>query len=208
MTDERVDARPQGATSTHLKNVAERAARMGSITIEEMMTVMGSSSIAFTILILSLPALTPLPGPFGMVFGSCLALISLQITAGAEHLQLPRFIRKRRLSAATVIFIVRYTAPMIARVERVLRPDRLGALTGREAQILLGIPIFFLAIAIALPIPFGNILPVLALVIIAAALLERDGLATLIGVGVAVLALGTTAGLIYGVFSATVRLVG
>jgi hypothetical protein len=111
MTDERVDARPQGATSTHLKNVAERAARMGSITIEEMMTVMGSSSIAFTILILSLPALTPLPGPFGMVFGSCLALISLQITAGAEHLQLPRFIRKRGLSAATVIFIVRYTAP-------------------------------------------------------------------------------------------------
>jgi hypothetical protein len=102
MTDEGANTRPQGATSTHLKNVAERAARMGSITIEEMMTVMGSSSIAFTILILSLPALTPLPGPFGMVFGSCLALISLQITAGAEHLQLPRFIRKRRLSAATL----------------------------------------------------------------------------------------------------------
>ena len=73
--------------------------------------------------------------------------------------------------------------------------------------MLLGIPIFFLAIAIALPIPFGNILPVLALVIIAAALLERDGLATLMAM-VAVLALGTTAGLIYGVVSATDRLVG
>ncbi|PSH65407.1 MULTISPECIES: exopolysaccharide biosynthesis protein [Phyllobacterium] len=208
MRGEHTDTKPRGTTSTLLHNVAEHAARAGSITIEEMLTVMGNSSIAFTILILSLPALAPLPGPFGMVFGSCLAIISLQITVGAEHLQLPQFVGKRRLSAATVILIVRYTAPMIARVERVLRPDRLRTLAGRKAQMMLGIPVFVLAIIIALPIPFGNVLPVLALVIIAGALLERDGLAALIGVGVAIVALGTTAGLIYGVMSATDLLVG
>ena len=142
MTDERVDARPQGATSAHLKNVAERAARMGSITIEEMMTVMGSSSIAFTILILSLGADTATRAVRDGIRQLSRAYL-FTITAGTEHLQLPRFIRKRRLSAATVIFIVRYTAPMIARVERVLRPDRLGALTGRKARCCSAFPSFF-----------------------------------------------------------------
>lgn len=208
MSGRHTDNQPKGATSTLLMRVAEYTNRMGSISIEEMTTLMGSSSLAFTILVLSLPAATPLPGPFGMVFGSCLAIISLQIAAGAEHLRLPRFIGDRRLSASTVNVIVRYTAPMVARIERILRPDRLRALTGRRAQMMLGIPVFFLAVAIALPIPFGNILPVLSLVIIAAALLERDGLMTLIGVSVAVVALGATAGLIYGAASATDLLFG
>ncbi|MER8804173.1 exopolysaccharide biosynthesis protein [Mesorhizobium sp. M0998] len=40
---------------------------------------------------------------------------------------------------------------------------------------------FLLAVVIALLIPFGNILPVLSLVVLAVALMECDGLVTLIG---------------------------
>jgi len=202
--DEGPDARKGGGiTSAHLRQLNEEAVHKGSLSIGEMVATMGASSIAFTILVLALPALTPIPGPFGMVFGNCLAIVSLQIIAGAQHLKLPRFVAGRRMSADTIALIVRHTAPAIARIERMLRPDRLPGLAGPTAQRLLGIPVFLLAIAIALPIPFGNVLPVIALIVIATALLEQDGLAATVGLVLSVVALSVTIALLYGALSTT-----
>ncbi|MBB5554040.1 hypothetical protein GGI59_006309 [Rhizobium lentis] len=68
--------------------------------------------------------------------------------------------------------------------------------------MLLGIPIFLLAIAIALPIPFGNFLRAFALIVIAVAPMERDGLVALIGAGLSVLALAATTALAHAVVAA------
>jgi hypothetical protein len=152
--------------------------------------------MAFTILFLALPALTPIPGPFGMVFGSALALVALQIALGRQTPWLPAFLNRRRLSPAVVDLIVRYSVPIIARVEAIIRPGRLAIFTGRMMQWLLAFPIFMLAVAIALPIPFGNFLPVLALTVISVALMARDGLVTLIGLMLCALAFAATAGLV------------
>ncbi len=192
-----------GATSANLRKLNEEAALRGSLSIAEMIATMGKATIAFTVLILALPALTPIPGPFGMVFGTCLAIVSLQIIGGAQHLTLPGFVGRRRLSAATISLVVLHTAPAIAWIERLLRPGRFPALAGPTAQRLLGIPVFLLAIAIALPIPLGNFLPVIALVVIATALPERDGLAAAVGFSLSLLALTVTGALLYGAYSAT-----
>ena len=191
-----------GTASLQLSALARAAGEAGTITLGELLAAMGRTSIAFAILFLSLPALTPIPGPFGMFFGTCLAIVSLQIIAGARSIWLPDVLARRTLSAATVELVVRHTSPLIRRVESVLRRDRLRPLTGRTAETLLGIPVFLLAVAIALPIPFGNILPVAALVVIAMGLMERDGLATLFGIVLAAVALGTSGGLLYGTASA------
>lgn len=71
-----------GVASRRLARLRAQALEAGSVTLDGLMSAMGRSSIAFAILILSLPALTPIPGPFGMVFGTCLAIVSLQIIAG------------------------------------------------------------------------------------------------------------------------------
>jgi hypothetical protein len=167
------------------------------VTLDELMSAMGRSSIAFAILILSLPALTPIPGPFGLVFGSCLAIVSLQIIAGFRRIWLPQFLGQRQVSGGTVELMVRYTAPLVARVETLLRKNRLRRFAGPRVQAFLGLPVLMLAIAVALPIPFGNMLPVAALVMIALGLMERDGLVTILGLGMGVVALGATAGLVY-----------
>jgi hypothetical protein len=167
------------------------------VTLDELMSAMGRSSIAFAILILSLPALTPIPGPFGLVFGSCLAIVSLQIIAGFRRIWLPQFLGHRQVSGGTVELMVRYTAPLVARVETLLRKNRLRRFAGPRVQAFLGLPVLLLAIAVALPIPFGNMLPVAALVMIALGLMERDGLVTILGLGMGVVALGATAGLVY-----------
>jgi hypothetical protein len=187
-----------GVASAHLADVAKLARGQGSISIEEVLTALGPTSLAFAIVFLALPAMIPIPGPFGMVFGSILAFVALQIMAGSRSIWLPRFLRRRRFSASTVELMVRHTAPLVSRVEGWMRPGRLKALTGRTAYMLIGLPVFLLAVAVALPIPFGNILPVLSLTVIGAGLLERDGLATLIGVVLATLSLGTSVGLVFG----------
>ncbi|MBW8322613.1 MAG: exopolysaccharide biosynthesis protein [Arenimonas sp.] len=200
-----MDAAPTeqaGTASTQLAALAQAASEAGTITLGELLAAMGRTSIAFAILILSLPALTPIPGPFGMVFGTCLAFVSLQIMAGNRSIWLPRILARRRLSAGTVELVVRHTSPLVRRVETILRRDRMRPLTGRTAETLLGIPVFLLAVAVALPIPFGNVLPVAALVVIAMGLMERDGLATLLGIVLAAVALSTTGGLIYGTAAA------
>ncbi|CAH0342166.1 exopolysaccharide biosynthesis protein [Rhizobium sp. CECT 9324] len=192
------DPRKPGIASLRLASLVTHAETAGSVSLDELLAAMGRTSIAFAILILSLPALNPIPGPFGMVFGTCLAIIAVQIMAGYQRIWLPAFLGRRRISANVIGLIVRYTSPLVSRVETVLRRNRMRHFAGRTAQSLLGIPVFLLAIAVALPIPFGNFLPVAALVMIALGLMERDGLMAMLGVALGIIALATSGGLIYG----------
>lgn len=188
---------PRGVATVRLREMLELARAKGGLSIGEALEAMGPTSIAFTILFLAIPALTPIPGPFGMVFGTALALVSLQIVAGGRKVWLPAIIRDRRVSSVAFDLIVGHAVPVIARVEKLVRVGRLQALTGRTVQALLGIPVFLLAVVIALPIPFGNILPVLSLVVLAVALMERDGLVTLIGLLLTSATIVATAALLY-----------
>jgi hypothetical protein len=131
-----------------------------------------------------------------MVFGTALALVSLQIIAGSRRVWLPAIVGERHVSPAALDLVVRHSMPMIARVEKIVRAGRLKVLTGPTVQALLGVPIFLLAIVIALPIPFGNILPVFSLVVLAVSLMERDGLVTLIGLLLALVTIVTSTALL------------
>lgn len=201
------DGEPTGAASAHLNALAHHARNHGSISVDEVLTTLGPASLAFAIVFLALPAMIPIPGPFGMVFGSILALVALQIMAGRQSIWLPAALRNRRLSSSVIDTMVRHTAPLVARVERILRRDRLRALTGRRAHILIGLPVFVMAVAVALPIPFGNVLPVISLLLMGAGLLERDGLATLLGVFLSLLALAASVALVLGGAAAITGLV-
>jgi hypothetical protein len=197
-----------GIASQRLQRLDAHAASAGSVSFDELLASMGRASIAFAILILSLPALTPIPGPFGFVFGSCLALVSLQILAGYRRIWLPAFLGRRRISAATIALIVRHTAPLVSRVETMLRRNRMRHLAGPRVQALMGVPVFLLAIAVALPIPFGNFLPVGALVMIALGLMERDGLVTMLGLALGVVALFASAGLVFAAMQGVSWMIG
>ncbi len=187
----------KGMASTCLHELAALSQSRGGLEIGDVLSAMGQTGTSFIILFLALPSITPIPGPFGMVFGTALAMVSLQIMVGRQTIWLPGALRRRRLTPSVISTIVRYAAPIIARAERFMRRDRLAPITGNAAQMLLGVPIFLLAIIIALPIPFGNLLPVLALTVLAVALMERDGLITLIGLLLSLLAVMATVGLVY-----------
>jgi hypothetical protein len=198
MTEQAADtAQPDDTASARLYELMRLAHSQGGISLGEVLSTLGRTSMAFTILVLALPPLIPIPGPFGVAFGSALAIVAAQIAIGRRSLWLPSFLSRRRLSPAIVELIVRHSAPILARVEAMVRPGRLAAFTGATMQWLLSFPIFLLAVAIALPIPLGNFLPVLALVVISVALMARDGLLVVAALLLSALAFVATAGLIH-----------
>jgi hypothetical protein len=66
------------------------------------------------------------------------------------------------------------------RLEQLTRP-RLHILTGAVAEILMGTACVGLAIIMALPVPFGDMLPGLAMMFFALGVMQKDGASVLVG---------------------------
>lgn len=161
--------------SGFLLDVLEAARKGDGISIGELVGRKGRIGIAFTLLVLCLPTLVPLPGPFGMIFGTCLAFVAVQMLWGADRIWMPGFIARRKISLKVVETMVRLGRPWVLRLESFLIAGRLPFLTGKTARMVLALPVLMLAVLISLPIPFGNTVPALAIILIAIALAERDG---------------------------------
>lgn len=194
-------SKPRGIASATLVRLADSARKRGGLTIGDALASTGEAGFGFVMLVLALPALIPIPGPFGMFFGSALAIVTLQFAIGISSIWLPSLLRSRRIPASAFAALQRYADPIVRRIERVIRPGRMRALTGPALPYVLAIPVFALAVAIALPIPFGNIVPVVAICVMAIGLIERDGLMILVGLLLTLLAMSLTAALFHGAVS-------
>lgn len=202
MTNGECSARSAASiASATLRTLAEEASAHDGLTIGEALETMGKAGFGFVMLLLSLPAMIPIPGPFGMVFGSALAIVALQFAFGVRALWLPALLRNRRVSARSFALLQHHAAPMLATIERFVRPGRMAALTGRRLPYVLALPVFALAVAVALPIPFGNLAPVTAICVLAVGLVEKDGLVVMLGLLLSFGALTVTAALLRGASS-------
>ena len=184
-----------GPVSRYLLSVT-RSLKDPNLRIGAVVDGLGTEGLGLALLVLSIPALVPSPGPFGMVFGSLVAVLALQILFGAERLWLPVRLRYRAAPRNALRATIGRALPWIGRIETVLKEERLPALTGRQARIAFAVPILLMAITIALPIPLGNFAPAVALIIMGLGFMTRDGLAVLVGLIAAGIALAWTAALV------------
>ncbi|MBP2293537.1 hypothetical protein J2851_003320 [Azospirillum rugosum] len=159
---------------------------------------LGDRAPGFLLLALAIPAIVPTPGlPAGFLFGTVLAAVALQMIAGRDRLRVPGWIGRRRVSRGTLDKLVDKGTPVIERVERTLRA-RHPSLTRAGVLRPLGAFVLLMGFLIALPIPFGNTLPGLAVLITALGLIARDGLAVLAGIGLGAVATGVSVALVAG----------
>ncbi|QCL97643.1 exopolysaccharide biosynthesis protein (plasmid) [Agrobacterium tumefaciens] len=159
---------------------------------------MDDQGIAVVLLMFAIPAIIPTPGiSAGLVFGIALALLSMQIILGVERLRLPARLSAVGVPRAVVERTATYGAPILARVERHMRP-RGGLLSQAVMRPVIGLAIFMMAILISLPISFGNMLPGLAVLITAPGMAQRPSLASGRGLLVATLAAAGSAGILAG----------
>ena len=168
------------------------------VSLDKLLDQLGDKAIAFVLLVFAIPAIVPTPGiPAGMIFGTALAILSLQIMFRARRLVLPGFIGRLSVSRSIIELTANKAAPRLEKLERLLKPR--GHMLARFAgPVFIGIVIFLMAVLIALPIPFGNTLPGITVLVIALALAQRDDLALLGGLVLAVLSVLFSVGIVYG----------
>lgn len=190
-----------GALSGRLMAVAARLRERPGTTLGELLDGLGPAGFALVLVLLAVPALMPLPLlPNGMVCGLLLALVAPQMArARARRVWVPLPLRRWALPAAPLAGALERAAPRVARVEALLKPGRLRALSGAAARPALAAVVLLMGLLIAAPVPFGNLPPAAALIVLATGLAARDGGAVLVGLGVSAAATAWVAALAWGV---------
>lgn len=151
-----------------------------TISIEDVLNAFGDRAFGALMLLFAAPNVLPLPPGTSAVLGAPLLFVTAQLLIGRSTLWMPHFILERSISREFFATLVAKLGPTLERLERFLQP-RLSALLNPVSERFAGGACLLLAIILFLPIPFGNIPPAFAISAFALGILERDGIATLIG---------------------------
>lgn len=150
--------------------------------------------------LLAMPLLFPvaLPGMASAVGGFCL-FIAFGLCVG-RPVPLPTWLAKRELNGRIKALLAKMVSRVIHVISGVGRP-RMLSLSHPSARVINAIMLSAAGLAMMMPVPiisFDNVLPALAIVLIAWGLRLRDGLMLLAGYLVTLAALGSVALLLWG----------
>ena len=169
--------------------------RRERISITDLLSEMDTRAMGALLMIFALPNVLPsLPGTSG-ILGLPLVYLTSQMMLGRLP-WLPKFIANRSLPRDSFAALIDRVEPWLAWSERFLQP-RLNWLVNERAEQLIGGVALVLSVILILPIPFGNMLPALAICLFALGLMEHDGVWVLAGVGVSGAAILVVAGVLY-----------
>ncbi|MEZ0172283.1 exopolysaccharide biosynthesis protein [Microvirga sp. TS319] len=150
------------------------------VSIGDVLNAFGDRAFGALMLLFAAPNVLPLPPGMSAVLGAPLLFVTAQLMLGRPTLWMPRFICERSISRDVFVLLTGKLGPFLNRSERLLRP-RVGIMLGPILERIVGGICLLLAIILFLPIPFGNMPPAFAITAFALGILERDGLATLVG---------------------------
>lgn len=168
------------------------------ISVGDLLDSLKRRALGALMFIFAVPTALPMPPGVSAVLGAPLLFLTVQLMLGMQP-WLPRLITERSLSRADFQKVVGIVSPWLARAEGVMRP-RLSFLAHRPILYLVGFACFVMAVILFLPIPLGNMLPSIAICIMALGLLERDGVWIILGLLLSVLSVV----IVWGVFWALI----
>jgi hypothetical protein len=154
------------------------------ISIGDLLEALRRRALGALMFIFAVPTALPMPPGVSAIVGAPLLFLSAQLMLGMQP-WLPKFITNRSLSRVDFERVVSKVTPWLAKAESIMRP-RMTFLAGRPAVYVLGFTALVMSIILFLPIPLGNMLPSVAISIMALGLLERDGVWILVGLVTAV----------------------
>jgi hypothetical protein len=147
------------------------------ISLGDIESALGDRGFGLMLLVFTLPALIPVISAIAVI---PLALLAAQLTLGMEKPWLPKAILQRSASKADFQRTVEKVLPYLLRAEKVLKPRYL-LLASTHAERVIGLICLLLTLLLPLPWPFGNLMVAAPLIVLALALIERDGLFALAG---------------------------
>lgn len=164
-----------------------------AITLNLLLDRTAGRGLYLVIIVLSLPFVGPVSVP-GMSppFGLAIALLALGLARGQAP-NLPRRIGDRALPAGLKKVLLSGGVKFLRGLERLVKPRGSAWMSWRVIHAGNALLVAFMAILLALPLPpvppFTNALPSYAIILLAAAMLEEDGVMIWLGYAAA---LGTT----------------
>jgi hypothetical protein len=179
-------------TSVRLSKMLDRA-EDSEVSIGWLVEQLGRRSFGLTFLVMAVVAL--LPGASTIV-GLLVAWPAVQMVLGHDVVMLPRLIARRMVGVDRLARLIGIVTPRLAWIERLIRPR--WPLPFETAKRLTGIVMLFLGLTMTLPVPLGNVPPALAIMLLALAYLEEDGIAFLIAMIAALASLAITAAMVWG----------
>jgi hypothetical protein len=114
------------------------------------------------------------------VLGAPLLLTGLQLVIRRDQLWLPRWALSRSIERETYRNGVTRVLPRLRQMERLSRP-RLSIMTSELSEVLIGIATAILAFILILPLWGGNLIPALIISTFGFGLVQKDGLAIIVG---------------------------
>ena len=158
-------------------------------------------SFGAVIFLIALVALLPGASPFMAIL---LPIPAIQMILARPAPVLPRILATRSISTARLAPLVKRVARVLKWMERLVRPRWRTPLEATKRVI--GVLILLLGATFLVPIPFVHILPTLAIMLLAFAFLEEDGVLLCIALGAAGISLSFMVAVVWGAIDASLFL--
>lgn len=184
MTQSHETAARNAALGEQLASIIEQLPE-DSLTLGELLDVFGDEGLLLLTILLTIVFLIPVSIPgVSTVFGGAILLIGVSRLVG-RPLWLPRRLREKALPAAKMRPALTGGMSWVRRLERISRPHRLaGLVDGRVANLFNNLAFILAALLLMAPfgfVPFSNTLPGVALLFYGIGLIQRDGVAIVLG---------------------------
>ena len=166
----------------------------GPVSLQALAQAHGPAAQGSLMLLLAAPCLLPVPG-LGTLLGVGMLALAMAMWRGDVTDCLPRRVAELELSQHWAQRVLRLLAAIHALAGRFAKA-RLSHLAAEGRCLWLAATTGLMAAIIVLPIPFGNLLPALAMALIGIGLVFRDGIAVLLGFATAGLALLLTVAMV------------
>lgn len=162
------------------------------VALSHLADVHGSAARGTLLVLLSVPCVLPVPG-VGNVLGLGLVLMALAMWRGQASHELPSRVAGWQMPSHWAQRVLGLLARFYSLASRLSRERWLHLVDGPQGW--LAPKVALMGALIFLPIPFGNVLPALALSLLGLGLVFRDGLAVMASFLAGGLAVAYTAGL-------------
>lgn len=160
-----------------LQAVAEKPD--AKITCNSLIELLGHKSHVLAILVFSVLNLLPGPPGYSVVIGLAIMAFSVMMLLDRQ-LMLWSFVGDRRLPLGLLLKLLEFLARFTRIISRLSKP-RFAWMSSKPILPFVAIYAFLMGVAMLFPIPFTNTLPSLGLAVICVGILNRDGVAMMLG---------------------------
>jgi len=165
--------------SDKLKEILEENDHPESVTLNELLARTQGFGLHLVIILLALPFIIPVSIPgVSTVFGLSITFLSLRLALG-RHGYLPEFIGKRRLTPGFQKKVLSGSIRFLRLVEKLVKPRRTPWMATRAACFVNASMMAVMGLLLAMPFPplppLTNSLPSYSIILLAASMMEEDG---------------------------------